>query len=184
MQEQAAAHLLTAALTAAQVAGTKPKLLQQLSGASQIQLSDAHAMSDTVATARHIAALAEQLPWQLQQQPTEQLHDPTDEQAGAEDTARPIRLEPQPNSSLERADHASEAVSFAEQQLQQQGLGLVSITDATGSSSARDNESGMRQDARGEEEAAAKAAYRQWSEGFEADRVRGQYNIACALTCV
>ncbi|KAL3155726.1 hypothetical protein ABBQ32_012747 [Trebouxia sp. C0010 RCD-2024] len=170
-QEQAAAQSLTAAQTAAQLAGTNPKLLQQLSSELQIQPSDTNAISDDADTVRHMSALAEQLPWQLRQQSTEQLlPDSTDEQGGAEDTATSIQAEPQLITDFSRAARALEVGSFAEQQqqqLQQQVPGFVSMTDATRSSRAMDDV-GMSQDGRGEEEAAAKAAYRQWSESFEA----------------
>lgn len=188
LQEQAAAQSLTAAQTAAQLAGTNPKLLQQLSSELQIQPSDTNAISDDADTVRHMSALAEQLPWQLRQQSTEQLlPDSTDEQGGAEDTATSIQAEPQLITDFSRAARALEVGSFAEQQqqqLQQQVPGFVSMTDATRSSRAMDDV-GMSQDGRGEEEAAAKAAYRQWSESFEA-RVWGHYSIDLCLsyTCL
>lgn len=186
LQERAAAQLLTAAQSAAQLAGTNPNLLQQLSNASQIHPWDATAISDAVDTVSHMSSLAEQLPWQLRQRSIEQLPDSTREQAGAEDTATSNQAEPRAKTDLSKAVRASQVGSFAVQQQpqqQQQVLGLVSMTGATGSSSAM-GDVGMSQDGRREEEAAARAAYRQWSESFEADRVWGQYNTACTLTYV
>lgn len=177
MQEGAAARLLHAASTAAQLAGTHPKLLQQLSNASQLQPSNPNASSGALDTAINMSALSEQLPWQLRLQPTEQLPDSAGEQAGAGSTVTPSHAEPWRDTHLSRVARALGVGSIAEQQpLQQQRLSLVSMTTATSGSSDMGDVS-MTREGMGDEEAAAKAAYRQWSESFEADRVWGQCNI-------
>ena len=163
MQELAASRLLTAASTAATLAGVTPKLLQQLSNTSQLQQSDFESCPDALDTARRMSTLSEQLPWQLRQQP-----DSTGEQAGANDT--PISTEAESATPLLIVAPASEVGSFAEQQQQQQGLESLSLThegSVFGTSSIRE----MGQGGKGDEEASARAAYRQWSEGFEAGRV-------------
>ena len=173
MQEVVAAQLLTAASAAAKRAGFTPKLLQQLSNTAQLQLSDLAPSPSAADTVRRMSTLSEQLPWQLRQQPAEQVPDSTGEQASAEDTAVSTEAEPGATTPLWALAPASEVGSCAQQlqQQQQQGLPSPSVTDegsVFGSSSMMGD---MGQGGKGDEETAARAAYRQWSESFEAGRV-------------
>lgn len=241
MQELTAARLLTAASTAAKLAGVAPKLLQQLSNTAQLQLPDANSPRPNVMdTARRMSSLSEQLPWQLQQpHSTEQEPDSTGEQASAGvPTAESIEARLGVRMPSLTGAPASEVGSFAEQlqlqqqqqrlglprltdtsivfgsssvvgdvgqlqqQQQQQGLGVLRLPDTSsvfGSSSMMGGVGQLQQQhglgvlrltdmssipgsssmlgdvgqgEKGDEETAARAAYRQWSESFEAGRVR------------
>lgn len=170
MQEQTAAQLLTAASTAAKLAGVKPKLLQQLSNTSQLQLSDVESHPDALDIVRHMSTLSEQLPWQLRQQPAEQVPDSSGEQANADDTAASIEAKVGVTTPRLTVAPALEVGSFAEQQ-QQQGLELLSLTHEGSVFGPSGMMGGVGQGGKGDEETAARAAYRQWSESFEAGRV-------------
>ena len=165
-----AAQLLTAASTAAKLAGVTPKLLQQLSNTSQLQPTDLETRPDALDTVRRMSTLSEQLPWQLRLQPAQQLPASTPEQASAEDIAVPTEAEPEVTRPLLAVASASEVGSFAEQQ-HQQGLTLLSMTHEGSVFGASSMMSDVGQSGKGDEETAARAAYRQWSESFEAGRV-------------
>ena len=170
MQEQTAAQLLTAASTAAKLAGVNPKLLQQLSNTSQLQLTEFESRPDVLGTVRRMSTLSEQLPWQLRQQPAEQMPGSPVESAIADDTAASIEVKVGVTTPLLTVPPASEVGSFAEQQ-QQQGLELLILThegSVFGSSSMMGD---VGQGGKEDEETAARAAYRQWSTSFEAGRV-------------
>ena len=172
MQEVMAAQLLTAASTAAKLAGVTPKLLQQLSNTSQLQPTDLETRPDALDTFRRISTLSEQLPWQLRQQPAQLLPASTPEQARAEDITVPTEAEPDVTRPLMIVAPASEVGSFAEQlQQQQQGLALLSVTQEGSVFGASSMMSDVGQSGKGDEQTAARAAYRQWSESFEAGRV-------------
>ena len=120
-----------------------------------------------------MSALSEQLPWQ---QLTEQAPESSGEQVHADDSAKSFEAGPGMSKHLLSVAPSSQVGSFAEQQLQRQGLGLLNVTnegDATGTSSII-SDVGQTQVGEGDEETAAKAAYRQWSESFEAGRVRAE----------
>lgn len=129
-----------------------------------------------------MSTLSEQLPWQLRQQPAEQVPDSTGEHASADDTTVSAEAEPGVTMPLLILAPASEAGSFAEQQQQRlELLGMSHEGGVFGTSSSTMADVG--QGRKGDEEATARAAYRQWSESFEAGRVRAalQSGPACYI---
>ena len=196
LQELVAVQLYAAATTSAQQAGTTPKLLQQLSQASQLQTADTKASPSSLDQIQRISSLSDQLPWQLRRQPSEQLADPSDEKAHASSSAVPLEAGSSFASDRVRADHESGLDGTAEeqqqqsqqqqpqqqqsqqqqqpqqqQQQQQQGSGEASESQQDSGAVAGSGKDAVLLHGPRDKQAVAKAAYREWSQSFEARRV-------------
>ena len=72
-------------------------------------------------------------------------------------------------------------VGQVQQQQQQQGLGTLRLTDTSSVFGSSSMEGEVGPGWKGDEETAARAAYRQWSESFEAGKVRAALPVSQPL---